>query len=65
MSKTNAPAVPAKQELISVQLLKPHTHNGADKVPGDTIKVTAPERDFLRAAGVINPETAAADAAAE
>lgn len=53
----------AKPELYKVQLAKPHKHAGVDHPSGKTIEVTAPERDFLIRAGVVNtPETT--DAAA-
>ena len=53
----------AKPELHKVKLAKPHKHAGEDHPKGATITVTAPERDFLIHAGVVeNPETT--DAAA-
>ena len=63
MSKSTTKASAA--ELIRVTLLKPHTHADQELQPGSTIEVTAPERDFLRSAGVIDDQSsAAADAAA-
>ncbi|MDH0095858.1 hypothetical protein N7333_04640 [Pseudomonas sp. GD04158] len=48
----------AKPELYKVKLAKPHKHAGEDKTKGATIEVTAPERDFLIRAGVVEtPET--------
>jgi len=52
-------------ELFKVTLNKPHTHGDKDLAAGATIEVTAPEREFLLAAGVIEKQpNAAADAAA-
>ena len=63
MSKLNTK--PAAADLFKVTLLKPHTHADQELQPGSTIEVTAPEQDFLRAAGVIDDQpNAAADAAA-
>lgn len=56
---------PAKAELFKVKLAKPHTHQDELKAVGDTISVTAPERAFLIAQGVIKPETEAAATAAQ
>tara|TARA_R110000868_G_scaffold9204_3_gene46452 strand:+ start:42099 stop:42287 length:189 start_codon:yes stop_codon:yes gene_type:complete len=56
---------PAKAELFKVKLAKPHTHQDEPKAVGDTISVTAPERDFLLGLGVIKPETEAATIAAQ
>lgn len=66
MSKqTETAAKPAaKPELFKVKLLKEHKHGGKQKAIGDTIYVTAPERDFLRKHGVIAPETTEGAAAA-
>ncbi|EPO8089439.1 DUF7210 family protein [Pseudomonas aeruginosa] len=57
----------AKPELFKVKLLKEHKHGGEPKKVGDTIEVTAPERDFLRKHGVIasEPTNEAAAPAAE
>lgn len=57
MSNTNAPAkAAAKPELVEVKLAKNHTHAGEPKVPGNKIKVTGPEREFLVRAGVVEAE---------
>lgn len=55
----------AKPELFKVKLAKAHTHQDELKAVGDTISVTAPERDFLLAQGVIKPETDSAATAAQ
>lgn len=36
-----------QQTLVEVTLAKPHEHGGTRYTAGDTIKVTAPERDWL------------------
>jgi len=55
--KTEVPAVataPAKAApRFEVKLIAPHTHARKDYVAGDTIKVTARQRQFLVEAGVI------------
>lgn len=43
---------------FEVKLIKPHTHAGEDREPGETIKVTAAQRDWLREAEVIEPSPA-------
>ncbi|MGE4404485.1 DUF7210 family protein [Pseudomonas sp.] len=54
MSKTTEAAKPAaKPELFKVTLLKAHTHAGKPLAAGDSIDVTGPEREFLRAVGVV------------
>lgn len=68
MSKPAENAKPAaKAEVFKEKLLKPHTHCGALLKVGETIEVTAPEREFLRSVGVIAMPTTndAAPAAAE
>lgn len=59
------PETAAKPALFKVKLAKPHTHKDELKAVGDTISVTAPEREFLIAKGVIKPETEAAATAAQ
>lgn len=56
---------PAKAELFKVVLAQPHTHQDELKAVGETISVTAPERSFLLAQGVIKPETDVAATAAQ
>ncbi len=49
-----AAAAPAKAApRFEVKLIAPHTHARKDYVAGDTIKVTARQRQFLVEAGVI------------
>lgn|GEM_PF-2035281 len=66
MSKTNTEATKpaAKPQLFKVKLLKPHTHAGESKQVNDSIDVTAPEREFLRRAGVIAKDEAEGSAPA-
>ena len=64
MSKPTTEAKPtAKPELFKVTLAKDHTHAGTPLTAGAKIDVTAPEREFLKGAGVI--KTDAADSAAQ
>lgn len=51
MSKSTAPAVAPKPELVT--LLKPHRHKGAPKKVGDKINVNSAERDWLVANQII------------
>ncbi|MCQ4271074.1 hypothetical protein NA655_08575 [Pseudomonas kuykendallii] len=48
-----APAEPKAAPRFEVKLIAPHTHARKDYVAGDTIKVTARQRQFLVEAGVI------------
>lgn len=38
---------------FKVRLMKPHRHAGQPHAAGDSITVTAPEREFLIRAGVV------------
>lgn len=65
MSKTTEATKPAaKPQLFKVKLLKAHTHAGAPKNAGDPIEVTGPEREFLRAVGVVANDEAEGSAPA-
>jgi len=39
-------------QLVTVKLLKPHTHAGADKAPGDTLELLPDQAEWLKAEGV-------------
>lgn len=67
MSKPADTKPAAKAEVFKARLLKPHTHCGALLGVGETIELTAPEREFLRSVGVIATPTTndAAPAVAE
>lgn len=56
-------AVPDKEPTEKVKLIKPHTHERVPCQVGDTINVTAAEKDFLQRNGVI--DTPKAEAAEE
>ncbi|MVW75392.1 DUF7210 family protein [Pseudomonas xionganensis] len=47
---------PSKGGTISVVLQKPHKHAGADCQPGQTITVTAEQKAWLQAQGVIGKQ---------
>ena len=51
--KTTAAATAPAAPRFEVKLIAPHTHARKDYVAGDTIKVTARQRQFLAEAGVI------------
>lgn len=48
----------AEERRYEVKLIKPHTHAGEELQPGDTLKLTAAQRAWLKDAGVIENPTA-------
>ncbi|MBA1179537.1 hypothetical protein G7008_03370 [Pseudomonas psychrotolerans] len=48
----------AEERRYEVKLIQPHTHAGEELKPGDTLKVTAAQRAWLKDAGVIENPTA-------
>ena len=55
---------PGKNELTEVTLGKKHTHAGEKKKPGDKIKVTAQEKEFLECHKILAGQTDQAQAPA-
>jgi len=47
---------PAQAGALSVVLQKPHEHAGAIRQPGETITVTAEQKAWLQAQGVIGKQ---------
>lgn len=43
---------PKAPQLVTVKLLKPHTHAGVEMAPGDTLELLSDQAQWLKAEGV-------------